>query len=429
MARLQARLTKTLRMTFPDTFLWGVSISAHQVEGNTYNQWTRWELDHAAENASNAEQRWSDIPVWDDVRAEARDPDNYITGQALRHRKNFATDFKYAKALGLNTWRFSIEWSRIEPREGTFNVEALQYYKRYIKQLRAAGLTPIVTLHHFTNPVWFEDYGGFGHKSNLRYWQRFVNKLADELEWGAIDYVCTINEPNTYSSMSYLLGEFPHDKKSKLKFLRNYKNMVTAHKIAYKILKLRHPHLRVGYAHQFAKIAPKDPKKLGDRINAKITAYIWQWWFLSRVNRHIDFVGVNYYLAEYRSKLTQMYPSTNPVRPVSDIGWYMEPEGIEQVLREIGDRTKLPIIITENGLADCEDKDRLWWIAETMQAISAARRSGVDIRGYCHWTFVDNFEWQFGWFPKFGLLSADREKGTYKVRKSAKTWSNWLHHR
>lgn len=428
MARIESRLTLELRKTFPDDFLWGASVSSHQVEGDTYNQWTKWELEHAAESASESEKRWSWIPAWEDVRAEAKDPDNYVSGHGIRHYKHYRQDFKIAKALGLNTFRFNIEWSRIEPQEGTFNVEALQHYRRYVKALVSEGLEPIVGLWHWTVPVWFEEKGGFSRSSNLKYWRRFVEKVSDELDWSHIEYALTMNEPNTYVAMSYIMGEFPHRNRSKLEALRTYRVLTKAHKIAYRVMKLRHPHLKVSLAYQVNKIIPKDEARLLDRLNARTYAYLNQWWFLGRVKKQLDFLGLNYYFTDYREKF-QTFPSSNPPRPLNDLGWYMEPAGIDMAISDAYRRFKLPIIVLENGVADMADKDRLWWITETMHALAAARRSGAKVFGYCHWSLLDNFEWQYGWFPKFGLVSVNRETYKRTVKKSAKLWGQWLLHR
>ncbi len=420
-------LTPELRKKFPNNFLWGASVSPHQVEGDNYNQWTKWELETANQNAKSAEKRWSKLlPVWDDIKDRAVDPNNYISGHGDKHYKLYEQDFKLAKSLGLNTFRFSLEWSRIEPEEGVYNIEALQHYKRYIAALLKAGLTPIVGLWHWTNPVWFEEKGGFAKKSNLNHWKKYVEKVADELDWSEVKYANSINEANMYAIESYFLKEFPPASGGLLKTAITYKNLASAHRIAYRALTLRHHHLSVGVVHHLVNYKPKDSSNFFDRLMAKVLNQIINWWFLHRC-RSFDFIGLNYYRTEY-VQWSSIY-GKNPTTPVNDIGWYMEPLGLSEVLSETWRRFKKPIIITENGVADIHDKYRLWWIGETMQAMAEASENGVNLLGYCHWSFLDNFEWQYGWFLKFGLVAVNRQTYQRSVKQSARTWSNWLLHR
>lgn len=421
------QLTPELRKKFPDDFLWGASVSPHQVEGGTYNQWTKWELETAKESAREAEVKWSKIlPAWEDVKSQATNPDNYISGHADKHYKLFEHDFKLAKSLGLNTFRFSLEWSRIEPEEGVYNIEALRHYKRYISALIEAGLTPIVGLWHWTHPVWFEEKGGFSNKTNLTHWRKYVEKVADELDWSEIKFVNSLNEANMYAIESHFLKEFPPANGGLFKTLITYKNLALAHRIAYRTMTRRHAHLSVGIVHQMVDYRPKNESKLFDKLLSWMLNQFVNWWFLKRC-RNFDFVGLNYYRTEYIKWFK--INGQNPSSPVNDLGWYMEPESISKVLVETWNRFKKPIIITENGVADMHDKYRLWWLTETMHAIDSARRSGVELLGYCHWSLLDNFEWQFGWFPKFGLVAVDRQSSQRRVKHSARIWSNWLLHR
>lgn len=426
-SKVKSRLTRELRSSFPDDFLWGASVSPHQVEGGTYNQWTQWELRTAKQSAAAAEDKWSKLlPNWEDVKDQATNPDNYISGHADKHFKLYEQDFKLAKSLGLNTFRFSLEWSRIEPEEGVYNIEALQHYKRYIASCIEAGLTPIVGLWHWTHPVWFEEKGGFTKKANLQHWRKYVEKVADELDWSQVKYASSLNEANSYAAASFYLKEFPPGKGGLAQSLVTYNNLAAAHRIAFQTLHKRHPHLLVGVVHQVLNYQPKNTSKILDRTMTWILNQAANWWFLRRC-RNFDFIGLNYYRTEYIDGLT-LY-GKNPESPRSDLGWYMKPEDIAGVLEETWQRFKKPIIITENGLADMHDKHRLWWITETMHAISEARRKGVKLIGYCHWSLLDNFEWQYGWFPKFGLISVDRRSYVRTVKQSTKSWARWLLHR
>lgn len=425
MSEVKSRLTPELRKAFPEDFMWGASVSTHQVEGDNYNQWARWELETAKESAQTAKERLSRLPVWEEIEAQASDPDNYISAHADRHYNHYEVDFMLARSLGLNTFRFNIEWSRIEPEEGAFNLDAIKHYKKYIKDCIDLGLTPIVGLWHWTNPIWFEDKGAFTKSGNLKYWRRFVEKVADELDWSKVRYVDSLNEANVYAGASYLTGEFPPGKKNKPLTLLVYMNLYKAHRIAYSVLSRRHQHLLIGVVHHISNFEPKERDSRAQRMASKFANWSFNWFFLNRC-KYLDFIGVNYYRTEYLTGFSMK--SKNPEVPVNDLGWYMKPDGIEKVLVETWRRFKKPLIVTENGVADMHDQYRLWWITETIHGISAAMRKGVEVRGYCHWSLLDNFEWQHGWFPKFGLVSVDRNNQNRTVKKSAKTWSSWLLH-
>ncbi len=410
---------------FPRDFLWGASTASHQVEGGTVNQWSVWELAHAAELARTAEQRLSHVPVWKSVKRQAATPENYVSGRGVEHYKKYKDDFNLLKKLNLNSLRFGVEWARLEPVEGTWDPAALEHYRKYIRELKAQGIEPVLNLWHWTHPVWFEEKGGFKKRSNLRYFERFVRKIAEE--YGReIGYVITVNEPNVYASFGYLTGEWPPQEKNLLSCLYVYWNLAQAHKIAYKVLKRKRPTLQIGVAQQLANIQAKRPHNWIDQAVTKWMRYAWNWWFLLRIRRYQDFLGFNYYFTDYY----KAHKRANPELPLNDLGWYMEPEGLYPLLLRAWVRFKKPIIVTENGVADAEDQFRQWWLQETMLAMERAMSEGVQIKGYFHWSLLDNFEWKYGWWPKFGLVKVDREHGMRRsLRPSAVWWANWLKNR
>lgn len=402
---------------FPKHFFWGGSTAAHQVEGGNHNQWTVWELAHAKEYAQTAHQHLSHLANWDEIKDQAEEPDNYISGNGVEHYKRYKTDFAIAKGLNLNAFRFTIEWSRLEPEEGKWNVAEFDHYKKYIAELRHQKLEPFLTLWHWTVPQWFFDKGGFEKKENLQYFYKFVKRVSEELI-DDVEYVITINEPNVDVTFSYLVGLHPPGEKSFFKFTKVYRNMAIAHKKAYTILKTKKPSLRVGFSQQLANIQAKRPHNFFDQVTTYWMRYFWNWSFLRRTKHHLDFIGVNYYFSDYYTGIGRRH---NPKVPLNDMGWYMEPEGIYPLLLRTWVKFKKPIFITENGLADANDQHRQWWIEETMVAMERALSEGVDLRGYFHWSLLDNFEWQDGWWPKFGLVAVDRENDMKRtVRPSAK---------
>ena len=407
------------KFSFPKGFMWGASTSAHQVEGGNHNQWTVWELAHAAELAKNSPKRFDWLPNWQDIKEEAKNPDNYVSGHGVDHFKRYQEDFDLLKKLNLNSFRFGIEWSRIEPEEGKWDEDAIEHYRKYIDELRKRDIEPVLNIWHWTVPTWFAKKGDFKRYANLEYFDRFVKKLGEEYGH-MLKYVITLNEPNVYTSFSYQLGYWPPQEKNYVTMMQVYWNLAMAHKKAYKTLKKTNPHLQVGVASQLANIQAKRPHNFFDEVSTKIMRYGWNWWFLRRIRRHQDFIGVNYYFTDYYTGLLQR---KNPTVPLSDLGWYMEPEGLYPLLLRTWTRFKKPLIVTENGVADAGDQYRQWWIEETLVAMERASSEGVKIMGYFHWSLLDNFEWSTGWWPRFGLIGVDRKHG---MRRSIRPSAKWF---
>ncbi len=402
---------------FPKHFFWGASTASHQVEGGTINQWTVWELAHAKERAQTAHRRLSWLPNWHDVKSQAEEPDNYVSGRGVEHYKRYKEDFDLVEKLNLNAFRFGIEWSRIEPEEGKWDEMAITHYRKYIAELRERRIEPFLNIWHWTSPIWFTDKGGFEKKENRKYFERFVAKVANEFVED-LNYVITINEPNVEATFGYIIGLHPPNQKNLWLFGKVYWNLMQAHRSAYKILKAKKPTLQIGIAQQLSNIQAKKPHSLFDELSTKWMRYFWNWWFLRRIRKQQDFVGINYYFSDY---YTGLLKRKNPTVPLNDMGWYMEPEGLYPLMLRAWTRFKKPIFITENGLADAHDKHRRWWIEETIVAMERAISEGVDLRGYFHWSLLDNFEWQDGWWPKFGLVEVDRENDMKRtIRPSAK---------
>ncbi len=406
---------------FPKHFFWGASTASHQVEGGTVNQWSVWELAHAKELSLTAHQRLSWLPKWHDIQSRAEDPNNYISGRGVDHLNRFREDFDSINQLNLNSFRFGVEWARIEPEEGKWDQAAIDHYRLYIAELRARHIEPFLNIWHWTMPTWFTDKGGFKKKANLVDFERFVKKIANEFAED-INYIITLNEPNVYTANSYIVGDWPPQEKNWLSSLTVMWNLVLAHRRAYKILKDKKPTLQIGVAAQLANIQAKRPHNFFDEVSTKWMRYFWNWWFLRRIRKQQDFVGINYYFTDY---YTGLIKKQNPKIPLSDLGWYMEPEGLYPLLLRTWVRYKKPIFVTENGVADSKDEYRRWWLEETIVAMERAISEGVDLKGYFYWSLLDNFEWSYGWWPKFGLIEVDRESNMFRtVRPSAKWFAN-----
>lgn len=407
---------------FPKNFLWGASTAGHQVEGGNYDQWTVFELAHAKELAESADKRLNWIPGWEKNKGQATNPDNYVSGKGVDHFHRYREDFDIVKGLGLNAFRFGIEWSRVEPEEGVWDKTAIDHYHNYIAELKQRGIEPILNLWHWTHPVWFEEKGAFEKSGNNGYFLRFVSKIAEEFK-DEVKYIITLNEPNVFVANGYLTAEWPPKLKQPIKALQVYRNLMKAHRFSYSLIKKINPDLQVGVAMNMSNGQPKRADSLLDKLVARLSNYGWNWWFINRIKRQQDFLGFNYYLTNYYEGIKL----SNPKTPTNDLGWYMEPRGVGEVATQAWIRYHKPVMITENGLADASDEQRQWWLKETMLSLIDARKAGVNLIGYMHWSLLDNFEWAYGWWPKFGLVHVDRENGMKRtVRPSAKWWAAQL---
>ncbi|HEX6258421.1 MAG TPA: family 1 glycosylhydrolase [Candidatus Saccharimonadales bacterium] len=404
----------SLPFTFPKRFLWGASVSAHQVEGGNHNQWSVWELENAKSLAKQAEYKQTGLPNWSRIKKQATTPENYISGKASNHYDDYRQDFAWVKKLNMNAFRFSIEWSRIEPEEGRWNPEAIAHYKKYVKTLKANKIEPVITLFHFTLPVWFAQKGGFEKRANIKYFVRFAEKVLSEV--GAdVRYVVTINEPEVFAMQGWLEGTWPPNKTSKWQALRVYVNLAVAHNRVAKMAQGMSRRFKIGLSKNCAHHYPGD-----DAWVTRATARLAQWgadyFFLNLVKQRLDWLGVNYYFS-YRYYGYRIHNPENI--PLSDLGWTMEPGNIQPVVERLYAKYGIPVMVTENGLADATDEERQWWLTHTLSALHKAHKNGVELLGYMHWSLLDNFEWAYGRWPRFGLLEVDYKTGERTPRKSA----------
>lgn len=405
---------------FPRGFFWGAASSGHQVEGGNINDWSEWEKENATGLADQAKNRWTE---WQKQNfPEMFDSKNYISGKACDHYSRFKEDFGIAKSLSHNAHRFSIEWSRIEPKEGRFNEKEIEHYREVILVLRERELEPFVTLWHWTNPIWISNIGGWENKKTIEYFLRYVEKITDTLGKD-IKFWLPINEPTIYAGNSYIIGVFPPQVKSYIRGNEVLKNLIEAHKETYKIIheKLGQT-VMVGNANNLHYHTPSEKGKILDLAATKILNYARDIRPLKWTRDHEDFIGLNYYFRDTVKFVLGgrfgIINIENPNEQVSDLGWDIYPEGIYHVLKDLQKYNK-PIYITENGLADAKDKKRSKFIEEHLYWTSRAIKEGVDVRGYFHWSLLDNFEWGKGFWPRFGLVEVDYRTLERKIRPSA----------
>lgn len=405
---------------FPKRFLWGAATSAHQVEGSNHNQWSVWELENAKSLAAQAGYQYGDLANWNEIKSQATDPDNYVSGRAVDHFTYYKQDIAIARKLNMNALRFSVEWSRVEPKEGSWDVAAINHYKDYVDELIRSGIEPVLTLFHFTLPVWFSEMGGFEKKSNIRYFVRFAEKILQELGKD-ITYVITINEPEVYVAESYYEGRWPPAKQSKLLTIKVLNNLATAHNKTAKMIHGLSRRYKVSVAKNSCYIYAGDDARLS-MTSASVLQYFQDDYFIKKVRRSCDFLGVNYYF----SSRVYGYRIHNPDRQLSDMGFDMQPSDLEHVLERLWAKYKLPIMITENGCADASDKKRQWWLTQSIVALQRAISNGVDVKGYLHWSLLDNVEWDKGRWPRFGLVAVNYETLERSLRPSARRYGAFI---
>ena len=381
---------------FPPGFLWGTSTSSHQVEGNNLgNDW--WEYEQSGR-----------VP--------------HRSGRACNQYELFEVDFDLARSLGQNAHRFSLEWSRIEPAQGVWSDDALSHYAQVIHALKSRGLEPIVTLHHFTNPAWFSQRGGWVRQDSPRLFARYVAHTTRRLGHG-VKYWLTMNEPTVYVVQGYVTGEWPPCLPSawgraSLALI----NLARAHRLAYREVRRQCPDSMVGFAHSAPVIVPCDPTRARDRLAASLRDFLLNRAFFSMIGgrpwlrtRALDFIGLNYYSRTIvrssgwglQALLGRTCNEPHHQRgPLSDIGWEVHPAGLKAVLQRYA-RFGLPLLVSENGVATRDEGMRCDFIVRHLASLCGAIEDGVKVLGYCYWSLIDNFEWALGTKPRFGLIAVD----------------------
>jgi beta-glucosidase len=406
-------------MTSP--FLWGVATSSYQIEGAVENDWTEWE-------------RQDRLKV----------PDERC-GLASGHRERWRSDFGLLPSLGVNAYRFSVERSAIEPEPGFFSDEALLAERERVDALARLGVEPVVTLNHYTHPLWFWAQDGWENPRSVGAFRRYAAVVADALGTGVRVWV-TLNEPIVLLLGGYVGGLIPPGQRSFSRASRALEHLIHAHVEAAAVLRERIPGCRVGIAHNMLDFAPDRRESALDRRLARAGERLYNlalleamasgrmdWSFPGEGRVRIDasgfpasndFVGVNYYSRVHirfrgvPGAVGQILYRDPESRGLTDTGWEIHPQGFDRVLCQAGEAGR-PIVVTENGIATRDDGLRRDFLREHAVVLAHRLEAGAPIEGYFYWSLIDNFEWLEGFRPRFGLFEVDYATFARRRRPSA----------
>ena len=378
-------------------FLWGVATSAFQLEGSPHADWASW----------------------DSILG--------TTPNVTNHYALYKKDLLLLKELGVNAYRFSIEWSRIQPKENQWDEDAIAHYQEIVNILLQNNIEPMITLHHFTHPLWFIKKYPWHEARSIEKFLTFTEKILSSIH--GVRYWITFNEPYVLILGGYLEGCMPPGVKDGSLALRAMENILICHGQAYDIIHARMHEALVSVAHNMAALAPWRRWNPMDRALAKIAKYFYNHSLLDAfltgtlrvkfpfaktihipvpVQNKLDFLGVNYY--------TRVHMRFNPFRKLgvelrhrdidgyglTDMGWEIHPHGLEKVLR-YASKLKVPIIITENGIATRNDRKKIKFMKGHVDVLEHCIQNGIDVQGYFYWSLIDNYEWLQGLDARFGL--------------------------
>jgi beta-glucosidase len=377
------------RRAFPDGFGWGAASAAHQIEGgNTNNDW--WAFEHTPGSGCT-------------------EP----SGDACDAWLRWEGDADLVAGLGLDNYRFSVEWSRIEPADGEISHAALAHYRRQCVGLRERGVDPVVTFHHFTTPRWLTEQGGWETDLAVERFGRFCTVVADALG-DVMTRACTLNEPNIVATMGWHMGMFPPAKSDVALSRAVAARLGDAHRVAVEAIRATAPGVPVGLTLSMTdyQVAPGGEERIESMRHHSEDVFL-------RAIKGDDFLGVQVY--------TRLLIGPNgwvgyeEGVPVLDMGYEFYPASLGNCLRRAWDYTggSVPLLVTENGIGTTDDDQRIDYVRQALSGVLHALDDGVDVRGYTYWSLLDNFEWAMGYKPRFGLFSVDRDTFERRAKPSA----------
>lgn len=410
-------------------FLWGVATSAFQMEGAPRCDWTHWK-------------------VKDESDRRAR-----LAG--VGHHARTDEDLALLADLGVNAYRFSVEWSRVVPRRGAWDRREMDRYVRIAGTLRQKGIEPVVTLHHFTNPSWLVGRSAWEDPATAEEFLRFAGRAVRALRGHARVFV-TFNEPNVFVAGGYLGGVMPPGRKSARESYAAFANVFRAHAALYDLIHAQgREKASVGVAHNMVAFHPASGKSALDCWAAKVAHAVYNMALIETfrtgtfsvrlpflldeetpvgVRDKLDFLGVNYYfrmflrMSPFGMKGPEHFWEDRSGRGLTETGWEVYPKGLEDVLRSAA-LAGVPIVITENGTAETDDGRKIAYMKDHLRVVHRLVRDGVDIRGYFWWSLMDNYEWLEGLRPRFGLYRVDFGTLARRATASASYFARWVRRR
>lgn len=419
---------------FDKDFIFGTAVSEYQVSG--------------ASNCPDAQ--WA---AWDYMKDSSGNPRIALgqrSGKACDFWHTYNADIELLKKMKVKSFRFSIEWSTIEPEQGVINKAAIKHYHNLMDALIAADIKPVVSLHHFTHPIWFEELGAFEKEENNKYFVRFAQSMASEYK-DKVMLWATFNEPGVYVFQSYIRGVWPPGKIGVNRAGQVTQNMLKAHVSAYQAIKKIDKKIHVGLVHSITQFEPfNDDTKIESTVCSYLNhmfhdaiteffstgKFTWQVPILTSLEytdeqapKTLDFFGINYYshvLLNVGWTTGEQAFRLHEIK--TDMPYCIYAEGLYRAIKDISERItvlhNIPIYITENGIADAKDDRRELFIKRYLYALYRAIQDGYDVRGYFYWSLLDNFEWSEGYTQKFGLYEVDMQTGDRRLRDGAQVYLN-----
>jgi len=408
---------------FPGDFLWGTAVCSHQAEGhNEHSDWWAWE------------QR-------------GKIKDGTVSGPACDMYNRYPEDFQIMEDLGLGAFRLGVEWARIEPERGRYDSDAIQHYVDVLKEMKKHGLKVCLTLYHWVLPKWVADEGGWTSPDSVRWFRGFCHRVVDAL-FDDVDLWCTLNEPMCPLVAGYILGEFPPEKRNFFKARTVFKNLLKAHLEAYTLIRnrARQKDLAeeplIGIAQALSYYEPRNPDNPLSAKFVEALDFIQNWSFTQAMETgripfpwgfnegipglagSFNYMGANYY-TRTRLRVPDKFPTEiedilylPDGTETTEMGYEVYPPGFYNVLMQLS-QYGVPIYVTENGIADETDRQRPSYILRHLAQVRRAMDDGADIRGYFHWSYIDNFEWKEGFSKHFGLVGVEPGTLDRKIRPSA----------
>lgn len=406
-----------MEFKFKENFKLGAASAATQIEGG--------DLNHS----------------WNDWYRKGKIKDSSDPADAGGHYERWLEDADLLIRMKIPVYRMGIEWARIEPEEGKIDKSAVTHYRKELAYLKKNGIEPLLTIHHFTNPMWFEEKGGFSKAENCKYYLRLV-RLAVRSFGDLVSGYITMNEPNVYAVNSWFYGDWPPGGRSFGKTIRTMSVMAACHIHAYKIIhemrrNMGYTDTLVSFANHLRVFEPVCSRNLWHQFSSTAARWLFQkaltiamctgtfyppLYKPAKIQKgeYCDFIAVNYYT---RSTVSGIGDGVRKGAPVNDLGWEIYPEGIVTCIQEAYDILPRPIYITENGTCDNEDRFRARYIAEHLEALT---ESGLPVERYYHWCFCDNFEWLEGESARFGLVHMDYRTKKRTIKDSGKFYTDMI---